>query len=646
MKQLTHLFKAVQSIRTWLFVLMVGLAGHASAAVTSLRFNSEPGEPLLGGQQFFFTPSNGTFSAGHSLSNSVSISFNSSDHNFSLQFAAPQNARLTAGSYVGAERYPFQGVGKPGMSIFGDGVGCNTLTGSFEVKQVSYGSGSQLNKFWATFEQHCEDALEALRGEIRFNADVPVVVNAPGSVIVAEGGLLSFVVSAIDLQNRRVTLTASNVPPGANFVDNGNSTGTFMWTPGAGAAGVYSVNFHGENGLGASDDASTSIEVTILGDDIGNARPIIALPYTSTLDTTAATTASDDPYSCTYPRHTVWYAFTATNRVRLRASTSGSDYATVLSVFTGARGSLLAVGCMEDFGSLQPEVVFDTVAGRTYYFMVGTGESSQEGGNLVFSVNALVPPPNDEITSATTISALPYTHVLETTGAITANDDPNYCGYHGHTVWYSFTPTVPLRIEANTAGSDYETALSVFTGTRGALNLVVCDDGDDDRPFSVATFNAAAGRRYYFMIAGTGGRLTLSVTPVLPPPNDDFDRATVITGLPYTDVLNTSLATTNVDDPTSCNQLGATVWYSFTPTQDLFVEGDARASDYSVVLPVYTGSRGALEQVACFGGAEVRLPRLCRNDILHYGRLILWGRGRAFGIDASWPAQAQNRGQY
>src|SRR3989442_14696063 len=155
-------------LQSLLLVLLIGLAGNAMAATTSLRLNSDPDDPLLRGQQFFFTASNGTFGSSQYLSNTVSISFYGSGHNFSLDFAAPLDQPLTVGSYLGAERTAFRSPGKPGLSISGDGIGCNTISGSFEVKQVAYGNGNQLLKFWASFEQHCDDAPDALRGEIRF----------------------------------------------------------------------------------------------------------------------------------------------------------------------------------------------------------------------------------------------------------------------------------------------------------------------------------------------------------------------------------------------------------------------------------------------------------------------------------------------
>jgi hypothetical protein len=91
----------------------------------------------------------------------------------------------------------------------------------------------------------------------------------------------------------------------------------------------------------------------------------------------------------------------------------------------------------------------------------------------------------------------------------------------------------------------------------------------------------------------------LNVPPALAQSaNDDFDSATVIGALPFIDSISTVDATTAGDDP-FCNGNEHSVWYSFTPTQDTPIRADTAGSDYATSLAVYTGSRGALSEVAC-----------------------------------------------
>jgi hypothetical protein len=130
------------------------------------------------------------------------------------------------------------------------------------------------------------------------------------------------------------------------------------------------------------------------------------------------------------------------------------------------------------------------------------------------------PPANDDFASATVVPGLPFTDQVNTTEATTAADDPD-CFGQGATVWYSFTPTTDLRVEANTFGSDYDTTLSVYTGAPGALTQIACNDDAVGSLQSRVRFDATAGETYYFMVgsfaSGPGGNLVFNVD-VAPPP--------------------------------------------------------------------------------------------------------------------------------
>ena len=79
---------------------------------------------------------------------------------------------LEVGTYDNAARFPFEPDGGPGLSVFGDGRGCNTLSGSFKVHEISSeqlpDGGIVLSSFTATFVQHCEMGTSALHGCVHF----------------------------------------------------------------------------------------------------------------------------------------------------------------------------------------------------------------------------------------------------------------------------------------------------------------------------------------------------------------------------------------------------------------------------------------------------------------------------------------------
>jgi len=165
-------------------------------------------------------------------------------------------------------------------------------------------------------------------------------------------------------------------------------------------------------------------------------------------------------------------------------------------------------------------------------------------------------------------------------------------------VWFAYTPSSNVQIDADTFGSSYDTVLSAWTGTQGALSLIACND-DFSGLQSKISFQATGGTTYYFMVGrccgdggNGGGSLTFSVnqtTPPAPPGNDNFADATPITSLPFSDTEDLSTATTQASEPSpSCVGLQNTVWYAFTPTTTGSVT--ARLDQFGAGLGAYSGT--------------------------------------------------------
>ena len=106
-------------------------------------------------------------------------------------------------------------------------------------------------------------------------------LSAPSALSVDEGVNLSFTVTATDQDGDHVALSASSVPSGAAFSDQGNNTGTFSWTPGSTQSGVYNVAFAGDDGNGGTGTASTTITVT---DVVENHAPTLSAPSALSVD--------------------------------------------------------------------------------------------------------------------------------------------------------------------------------------------------------------------------------------------------------------------------------------------------------------------------------------------------------------------------
>ena len=91
--------------------------------------------------------------------------------------------------------------------------------------------------------------------------NTPPVLDAPATQSVDEGQTLSFTVSATDADADTVDLTVDHLPFGVSFVDHGNNTATFTWTPDSQQSGSYTFVFTGNDRNGGTDTDTTVVTV-------------------------------------------------------------------------------------------------------------------------------------------------------------------------------------------------------------------------------------------------------------------------------------------------------------------------------------------------------------------------------------------------
>jgi hypothetical protein len=120
---------------------------------------------------------------------------------------------------------------------------------------------------------------------------------------------------------------------------------------------------------------------------------------------------------------------------------------------------------------------------------------------------------NDTFFSAAPISSFPTTSNVSTLQAtLEAGEGSNgySCGGGaptfdlGKTVWYAHTPTTSGQITVSTAGSNFDTAMALFSGTvLGSLQLLACNDNaSGGGTHSQITFNGVAGTPYRIQVGG------------------------------------------------------------------------------------------------------------------------------------------------
>lgn len=348
----------------------------------------------------------------------------------------------------------------------------------------------------------------------------------------------------------------------------------------------------------------------------------------ATYSTVAADASLSEPQeSCEFNNNgvsnTVWYSFTPCGSGTISLNTIGSNYDTVLSVFSGTCGSATQVACNDDIGggNLQSQLINVPVAGGvTYLIKVADYNTASGGGNLSFHFSYTPTAPGNDLcgnavvipSGITAFNPTPYCTIGAT---VTGGDPAESCGFttNSNSVWYRFTACGSGTISVDTNGSDYDTVLAIFSGGCGAANEVACDDdGGTGLNSQLTAVPVTAGTTYLIKISDyntpDGGTLdfNFSYAPNAPA-NDSCSSPTVIPG--DAAAYNPSSYCTIGADATlsepqeSCefNNTGVSnsVWYSFTPCTSGTISLDTIGSDYDTVLSVFSGTCAAPVQVAC-----------------------------------------------
>jgi hypothetical protein len=157
--------------------LLAGTEAHALPVTEgSFSFSGDDGDYISGGQSYTYaTATQDRMNVSGNTDNGVvTVSVDGANGDWwTLNLAAPSGKALTPGTYTGATRYPFNKATEPGLSLSGNGRGCNQLTGTFTVSAVEFGPQGYVKKLYASFEQHCEGSTPAARGEVHIENPAP-----------------------------------------------------------------------------------------------------------------------------------------------------------------------------------------------------------------------------------------------------------------------------------------------------------------------------------------------------------------------------------------------------------------------------------------------------------------------------------------
>jgi hypothetical protein len=149
-----------------------------TTATTFLTFASEPGEYVGNGEThtYALVDANWTALADAGTSRTtphVQIRLiqpvATNGFFWELHFGAPAGRTLAVTAYDDAREWPFNPPPQPGLRFAGNGRACSAPTGRFAITELVLGATNSLDRFHATFEQHCNGRI--LAGEVAIVAD-------------------------------------------------------------------------------------------------------------------------------------------------------------------------------------------------------------------------------------------------------------------------------------------------------------------------------------------------------------------------------------------------------------------------------------------------------------------------------------------
>jgi hypothetical protein len=315
----------------------------------------------------------------------------------------------------------------------------------------------------------------------------------------------------------------------------------------------------------------------------------------------------------------VWWSWTADANGVLKLSTDGSSVNTLLAVYLGTAVTNLQLVASN---AASPSLVqFPVIAGKTYQIAVDgrDGASGSISLSLDFSL-----PPNDDFANRIPIPGFP---AMVTGSNVNATLEPGEPGIYfwGRSVWWTWTSPLDGPVDFSTAGSTFDTVLALYTGSSIGDLTGLPGGWNDNETNGVLTsrvsIQAQAGTTYQIQVTGANdfsGAIQLTITNSTPPPNDNFDNRTVLSGSHVTITNYNWGATTEPGEPTLGIPYpgGKTLWWTWTAPSNGWVNLSTAGSGFDARLGVLIGStltnqvRVAANDNAGFSGPDYLQARV------------------------------------
>jgi len=306
--------------------------------------------------------------------------------------------------------------------------------------------------------------------------------------------------------------------------------------------------------------------------------------------------------------NSTWWYWTAPSTGTVTFDTIGSNFDTWLSVFTGsAVNNLTQIGFDDDSGgNYTSKLTRSVTAGTTYQIAVDGYDSYT--GNINLNITA-PPPANNNFANAIALAGATTSSTGSNHGATGEVGEPAQSGQI-NSAWWSWAAPSSGFFKIDTIGSNFDTWLSVFTGS--AVNNLTQIGYDDDtggvNNTSLYNLNATAGTTYPIAVDGysyfTLGSINLNIAPTAPP-NDNFGNRISLAGQTANATGSNIRATGEVGEPAQ-NGTTESVWWSWTAPTTGNYTFDTLNSNFDTWLSVFTGS--AVNSLSLIGFNDDVIP--------------------------------------
>jgi hypothetical protein len=276
----------------------------------------------------------------------------------------------------------------------------------------------------------------------------------------------------------------------------------------------------------------------------------------------------------------VWFRWTAPRDGSFAFVTAGSDFDTVLAVYTGpALDALDQLVADDDAGPLATsELSFHAVAGTVYHVAVDGFQGKVGRVHLAWRPA----PPNDNFADARTIEGRAGKTESPSVGATAEAGETRHSEFSeaDRSVWFRWTAPGNMRVGfglRNTAGT-----VAAYTGASLGILAPVAKG-------RIAILGARAGTTYQIAVERAQAHAVLHWQPS--PPNDDFAEAATIVGRSGRARGSNFVSSREPGEPLHGRGARTSIWYRWRAPLTGVLRLRTTGSTYDTLLAVYRGSR-------------------------------------------------------